>query len=219
MSRNEPIRLLLADDDALVRDGLAMVLQQSGEFLVSATARNGAEALEALSHDIPDLVLLDIRMPDMDGLVCCREIRERYPKLPVLMLSTFQDNDYLAGALDAGARGYLLKHQSADAVMLAIRNALSGNVSFEPGVARALEVQTAQRDDAFLADLPARAIEVLRVLVLGHSNREIADQLCLSEGTVRNYVSELLQFAEVRDRTQLVIWYYRNGEKRNEYLD
>jgi DNA-binding NarL/FixJ family response regulator len=211
MSRNESIRLLLADDDSLVRDGLAMVLQQSGEFLVSATARNGAEALEALSDDLPDVVLLDIRMPDMDGLVCCRKIRERYPQLPVLMLTTFQDDEYLAEALEAGAQGYLLKHQSADAVMLAIRNAVSGNLSFEPGVARALEVRATDGDETFLDGLPPRAIDVLRRLAEGCSNREIAEQLYLSEGTVRNYVSDLLQFADVRDRTQLVIWYYRRG--------
>ncbi|NBF39530.1 MAG: response regulator [Spirochaetes bacterium] len=211
MSRNEPIRLLLADDDDLVRDGLAMVLQQSGEFLVASAVCNGAKALEALSHELPDVVLLDIRMPDMDGLQCCRKIREQYPELPILMLTTFQDDAYLAEAIEAGARGYLLKHQSAEAVMLGIRNAVSGNVSFEPGVARSLGVRSTTGDEAFLEGLPARAVDVLRRLVEGSSNREIAEQLYLSEGTVRNYISELLQFADVRDRTQLVIWYYRAG--------
>jgi DNA-binding NarL/FixJ family response regulator len=201
----------LADDDDLVRDGLAMVLQQSGEFLVASAVCNGAKALEALSHELPDVVLLDIRMPDMDGLQCCRKIREQYPELPILMLTTFQDDAYLAEAIEAGARGYLLKHQSAEAVMLGIRNAVSGNVSFEPGVARSLGVRSTTGDEAFLEGLPARAVDVLRRLVEGSSNREIAEQLYLSEGTVRNYISELLQFADVRDRTQLVIWYYRAG--------
>jgi DNA-binding NarL/FixJ family response regulator len=211
MNGNEPTRLLLADDDDPVRDELAMALQQSGEFLVAAAVRNGAEALEALSQDLPDLALLDIRMPDVDGLQCCRKIKERYPELPVLMLTTFQDDTYLAEALEAGAHGYLLKHQSAEAVMHGIRNALSGNVSFEPGVARSLGVIDTARDEAFLEGLPPRAIDVLRSLARGSSNREIAEQLFLSEGTVRNYVSNLLQFADVRDRTPLVIWFYRSG--------
>lgn len=212
MSDSKSIRILLADDDALVRDGLAMVLEQTGSFHISAKVQNGTEALDSLSHDVPDAVLLDIRMPDMDGLECCRKIRERHPDLPVLMLTTFQDDAYLAEALQAGASGYLLKHQSAEAVILAIRNAINGNVSFEPGVARSLGVQTTGRDDAFLEGLPPRERDVLRLLVQGCSNKEIADELYLSEGTVRNYVSALLQFADVRDRTQLVIWYYRQGE-------
>jgi DNA-binding NarL/FixJ family response regulator len=127
------------------------------------------------------------------------------------MLTTFQDDTYLAEAIQAGAQGYLLKHQSAEAVMHGIRSALSGNVSFEPGVARSLSVCDTTRDEAFLEGLPPRAIDVLRNISRGCSNREIADELHLSEGTVRNYVSELLQFADVRDRTQLVIWYYRSG--------
>ncbi len=217
MSNTRKIRVLLADDDALVLDGLAMVLQQSGDFLISATARNGAEALAALealatAEDLPEVVLLDIRMPDMDGLVCCRKVKERYSSLPVLMLTTFQDDEYLADALSAGAQGYLLKHQSADAVMQAIRNAVSGNVSFDPGVARSLTVLAPDRNHNFLQGLPARAVDVLHRLVEGCSNKEIAEQLYLSEGTVRNYVSDLLQFADVRDRTQLVIWYYRNRD-------
>lgn len=110
MNGNEPTRLLLADDDDPVRDELAMALQQSGEFLVAAAVRNGAEALEAISQDLPDLALLDIRMPDVDGLQCCRKIKERYPELPVLMLTTFQADTYLAEAIEAGAHGYLLKH-------------------------------------------------------------------------------------------------------------
>lgn len=221
MSHRRKLRVLLADDDALVLDGLAMVLQQSGDFLISAKARNGTEALKALEaldtpeQDLPDVVLLDIRMPDMDGLVCCRKVKERYPNLPVLMLTTFQDDEYLADALSAGAQGYLLKHQSADAVMLAIRNAVSGNVSFDAGVARSLTVNAPDRNNDFLAGLPARAIDVLHSLVEGGSNKEIAEQLYLSEGTVRNYVSDLLQFADVRDRTQLVIWYHRNRGVRS----
>ncbi len=211
MSRNDVIRVLLADDDGLVRDGLAMVLEQSGDFLVSAKVENGDQALQSLSRDVPDVVILDIRMPDMDGLVCCRKIKERRPELPVLMLTTFQDDDYLAEALQAGAHGYLLKHQSAEAICLAIRNAVKGTVSFEPGVARSLRVQTIDRKEALLEGLPSRAKDVLRLLVEGCSNRQIANRLYLSEGTVRNYVSALLQFADVRDRTQLVIWYYSNG--------
>lgn len=219
MSTHRKYRILLVDDDELVLDGLAMVLEQSGDYTVSVRARNGAEALRALSDDLPDVVLLDIRMPDMDGLTCCRAIHAEYPNLPVLMLTTFADDEYLRDALAAGARGYLLKHQSAEAVMLAIRNAISGNMTFEPGIARSLDVRPADTGSAFLEGLSGRETDVLYRLVQGRSNREIADELYLSEGTVRNYVSSLLQFAGARDRTQLVIWYYQKGETNNERTD
>jgi DNA-binding NarL/FixJ family response regulator len=214
MNQGEVIRVLLADDDELVRDGLAMVLEQSGGFVVTEKAADGARALAALSREVPDVVLLDIRMPDMDGLECCRRIKERHPALPVLMLTTFQDDEYLAGSLEAGSHGYLLKHQSAEAVIMAIRNAVNGTYSFGPGVARSLRVDSSARSASLLDELPPRGRDVLQLLVEGFSNREIAETTHLSEGTVRNYVSSLLQFADVRDRTQLVIWYYRTVERR-----
>lgn len=216
MNEKREIRVVLADDDALVRDGMAMVLQQSGDFYMSACVKNGAEALAAVSKEQPDVVLLDVRMPDMDGLECCRRLHAQYPELPVLMLSTFQDDEYLTQALEAGAVGYLLKHQSTDAVRSAIRNAANGNVTFEPGLAASLRVQSTKPNDAFLEGLPARERDVLELIVAGSSNKEIADTIHLSVGTVRNYVSSLLQFADVRDRTQLVIWYYRNRQGHDD---
>jgi len=216
MNEKREIRVVLADDDALVRDGLALVLQQSGGFYVSACVKNGAEALAAVSKARPDVVLLDVRMPDMDGLECCRRLHAQYPELAVLMLSTFQDDAYLAQALEAGAVGYLLKHQSTEAVTSAIRNAATGNVTFEPRLAASLRVQSTTPNDAFLQGLPPRERDVLELIVAGSSNKEIADTIHLSVGTVRNYVSSLLQFADVRDRTQLVIWYYRNTQNHED---
>lgn len=210
MNHDTPIRVILADDDELVRDGMAVVLRQTGEFTITATAATGAQALAAVNRQPPDIVLLDIRMPDMDGLECCRLIKRAHPELPVLMVSTFKNDQYLSQALEAGAHGYLLKHQSTDALVLAIHNAVQGNLSFDPGMAASLAVRPAADAERFLRDLPAREREVLQRLAEGYSNKEIAALCHLSAGTVRNYVSSLLQFAHVRDRTQLVIWYYRN---------
>ncbi len=211
MSSDNKMRILIADDDALVRDGLAMVLEQSGKFTITNSVENGRQALDALENKLPDVVLLDISMPDMDGLECCRRVKERYPNLPVLLLTTFQNDEYLATSLDVGAHGYLLKHQSTDAVILAIQNAINGNMSFDPGVAQSLRVRSDSPDAARLAGLSSRERGVLELVVEGCSNRQIAAKLFLSEGTVRNYVSALLQFADVRDRTQLVVWYYRGA--------
>ncbi len=206
------INVFIADDDTMVLDGLAMVLEQSGEFRVGHKARNARALLRALEGAQPDVVLLDIRMPEENGLECCREIKLRWPNLPVLMLSTFHDDEYLKDALRYGAHGYLLKHQTPEALMLAIRSAVNGTFSFEPGVARSLAVDAAQEKEQTFHGLTEREQAVLRLVAEGRSNREISDQLFLSEGTVRNYVSTLLQFAGVRDRTQLVIWYFQNGK-------
>jgi DNA-binding NarL/FixJ family response regulator len=204
--------IMIADDDGLVRDGLSMVLEQSGIFQVVGDFVNGRALLLALESQVPDVVLVDVRMPEMTGIECCKVISERYPKLPVLVLTTFQDDEYLSEALKAGAKGYLLKHQSSQAVIIGIQNAIQGNLSFDPDVAKSLSIGEGNQTEDHLSGIPPRELEVLKLLAKGYSNKEISETLYLSPGTVRNYVSSLLDFAGVRDRTQLVIWYYRRGE-------
>ena len=208
--------IMIADDDALVRDGLAMVLEQSKVFKVIGSFASAQELLLALDSQEPHVVLVDVRMPGMTGIECCNVISQKFPQLPVLVLTTFQDDEYLSQALTAGAKGYLLKHQSSQAVILAIQNAILGNFSFGSEAAKSLGVPQASQAEDWLVGIPPREREVLELIVKGYSNKEISETLFLSPGTVRNYVSSLLEFARVRDRTQLVIWYYRKGSGVHE---
>jgi DNA-binding NarL/FixJ family response regulator len=208
----EPIRILLVDDQQLMREGLRVLLELEPDLDVVGEASDGQGALDAYATLAPDVVLMDIRMPGMDGVEATWRLRERWPQARVIILTTFDDDEYVFEGLRAGALGYLLKDVSGQELAEAIRTVATGGALVEPSVARrvlaefARLVPPARQPEAGLPEpLTEREQEVLRLLSLGLTNREIAARLSLAEGTVKNYVTNVLQKLGVRDRTQAAV--------------
>lgn len=206
------IRVLIADDQALFREGLRTLLSTRTEVQVVAEAANGRDALDQVERLSPDVVLMDLRMPLMDGIQATAQIRQRWPAIPVLVLTTFDDDGSLFGALRAGAAGYLLKDVSSETLLSAITAAARGEAFLQSTVtgrvvaafARMLEPGSAPAQ-ALVLPLSPREREILALLGTGASNKEIADRLCLAEGTVKNHVTNVLTKLDVRDRTQAAL--------------
>jgi DNA-binding NarL/FixJ family response regulator len=208
----EMIRLLLVDDQRLMRDGLRILLELESDFEVVGEAENGAQALEAYRQLSPDLILMDIRMPVMDGVETTRRLRETDPNAKVIILTTFDDNEYVFEGLRAGALGYLLKDVSGDELADAIRKVAAGGSMIEPSVARKVVAEfarlapaTPEAKEDLIEPLSDREIEILKLVSQGLTNKEIANKLFLAEGTVKNYVTSILQKINTRDRTQAAI--------------
>lgn len=202
------IRILLAEDQAMVRQGLKMMIESAGDMLVTGEAANGKEAVNLCETDMFDVIILDIRMPEMDGLTAARIIRNRWPSSIVLILTTFNDDQYAVEALKSGASGYMLKDAEPDALIRSIRSCLAGGLSLQDHVAakvipRLLQVPTELSVDD---SITPRELTILRLIGEGRSNREIADEIGLSIGTVKNHVSQIMDKLELRDRTQLAIY-------------
>jgi DNA-binding NarL/FixJ family response regulator len=209
------MKILVSDDDALIREGLRILLAMEHDMEVVGTAKNGQEALELCGELEPDIVLMDIRMPEADGIKGTKMIKERYPDIRVVMLTTFVDEEYIAEALKNGAEGYILKNQSPESIAESLRAVYSGNVVFDNTVAGKIgtmmkELKNVDRKDY---DLTEKELEILSLIAGGLTNKELAKKLFLSEGTVRNYISVILEKLGLRDRTQLAIFYIRNFEK------
>lgn len=207
----EKIKLLLVDDQTLFVESLRIVLNVlAREIVVTGVASNGQEALELVEREDPDVVLLDVRMPVMDGVECVKEIRSKFPNVKVLMLTTFDDDQYVAEALESGAAGYLLKDVPPPDLIAAVRAVHQGGVMLSPKVATKLVelAQTGgdaganrqQSGPSWLNELNNREKEILRLLAQGFENREIAHQLYIAEQTVKNYVSIIYCKMGVRDR-------------------
>ncbi len=208
----EPTRILLVDDQKLMREGLRVLLELEPGLDVVGEAGDGEAALEAYAACQPDVVLMDIRMPGVDGVEATWRLRERWPQARVIILTTFDDDEYVFEGLRAGALGYLLKDVSGQELAEAIRTVAAGGALVEPSVARKVLAEFARLapparplDEALPEPLSEREREVLRLLALGLSNREIAERLSLAEGTVKNYVTRILQKLGVRDRTQAAV--------------
>jgi DNA-binding NarL/FixJ family response regulator len=206
------LKILIVDDDALIRDGLKILVGIESDMEVIGTAANGQEALEMCKRDKPDLVLMDIRMPVLDGVLGTKRIKEYASDIKVVILTTFKDDEYIKEAIKNGAEGYVLKNQSSDSIIECLRAVEKGNSVFEKEVADTIssmlkEGNRKTPEDFALSD---RDFEILRLIGEGLSNKEIASSLFLSEGTVRNYVTELLEKLELRDRTQMAIFYLKN---------
>jgi DNA-binding NarL/FixJ family response regulator len=207
-----PIRVAIADDQALFREGLRTLLSTRAEVTVVGEAANGEEALALVSTLNPDVVLMDLRMPVLDGIQATAAIRERWPGTPVLALTTFDDDASLFGALRAGASGYLLKDVSSDTLIAALQAAVRGESFLQSTVtgrvvaafARLMDAAGA-RAEALVLPLSPREREILTLVGTGASNKEIADRLCLAEGTVKNHVTNILTKLDVRDRTQAAL--------------
>jgi len=208
----DPIRLLIVDDQRLMREGLRTLLELERGFEIVGEAGDGQAALDAYAELQPDVALMDIRMPGMDGVEATRRLHARWPEARVIILTTFNDDAYVFEGLRAGALGYLLKDVSGQELASAVRTVAQGGALIDPAVARkvvdefARLAPPARLIDAGLSEpLSERELDVLRLLAEGLSNREIGLKLSLTEGTVKNYVTNVLQKIGVRDRTQAAL--------------
>lgn len=211
MTDSTPLRILLVDDQQLLRRGLMMLLSTVDGLEVVDQAVDGAEALARIPAARPDVVLSDVRMPGMDGLELVEQCREKHPGLPVLLLTTFDDEPLVRGALAAGAAGFLLKDTSTDALAQAIHSVADGGMVLDPRVARiAMTPATGSESDPDeLAVLTRMERLVAQQVAEGRTNSEIAADLVLAEGTVKNHVSALLRKLGARDRTALALTLYK----------
>jgi DNA-binding NarL/FixJ family response regulator len=207
-----PIRLLIVDDQRLMREGLRTLLELEQGFEIAGEAADGGTALETYGELQPDVVLMDIRMPGMDGIEATRRICAQWPEARVIILTTFDDDANVFEGLRAGAVGYLLKDLSGHELAEAVRTVWKGGGLIEPTVAKRVMAEFARLqppsrpvDEGLPEPLSGRELEVLKLVSAGLSNREIGHKLGLSEGTVKNYVTSMLQKIGVRDRTQAAL--------------
>ena len=205
------VRIILADDQALFREGLRTLLSTRPDIEIVGEAANGLEVLELVEQLQPSVVLMDLRMPLMDGIQATAKLREASPDVAVLALTTFDDDGNLFGALRAGASGYLLKDVSLETLVAAIHAAARGESFLQSTVtgrvvsAVARLMESGPLAEALVISLSPREREVLSLLSRGASNKEIADRVCLAEGTVKNHVTNILAKLDVRDRTQAAL--------------
>jgi len=208
------IRVLIADDQRAVREGLAMLVGLTDDIQVVGTAANGIEAVDRANELRPDVVLMDLRMPEMEGAEATRTIRTAQPDVHVLVLTTYADDDSLFPALQAGAHGYLTKDASAEEIERAIRAVASGNTHLDPAIQQRLvtaALATTGPAPTLPDDLTAREVEVLKLIAAGLSNTEIAAALVLSAATVKTHINHIFQKTGARDRAQAVRYAYQHG--------
>lgn len=210
---SEKIKVMLVDDEQLIRSGLKIMLETYPDIEVIHQAGNGREAFECCKIEVPDVVLMDIRMPVSTGIEGTKLIKEAYPEVKIVMVTTFQDTEYIVEAMQYGASGYLLKDSSYEAIYDGIKVALSGKVVMDVTVSEKLVMQpkvptTIEKTDISSFGLTEREIELIRLVSQGLNNKEISEALFLSEGTVKNNISTILSKLALRDRTQLVIFAY-----------
>lgn len=209
------IRLLLVDDQSLIRQGLASLLSLEEDFEVVGHAGHGAEAVSLVESLTPDLILMDIRMPVMDGVAATRTIREKHPSVRVLVLTTFDEDEYIVQAMQAGASGYLLKDAPTEELAAAIRSVHKGNTQLGPSILdklmhRMSTQSSGKSKEEIRAMFTGRELEILEFLSQGKSNKEIAQACFITEGTVKNHITKILSLLNVRDRTQAALWAEKN---------
>ncbi|MCF8020555.1 Uncharacterized transcriptional regulatory protein YfiK [Petrocella atlantisensis] len=223
------IKVLVADDQSILAEGLCTLLNMEEDIQVEGIAQNGIEVLKFLEdgHDV-DIILMDIRMPLMNGVDCTRKVTKTYPKVKVLILTTFDDDDYIIDALNNGAVGYMLKDLTAEKLSSAIRNVYQGNTVMHQkitqkiiqGMGNGREGKTVKTiTDSGGNVLLEREVDVLRLLAKGYRNKEIADTLYLTEGTVKNYISLLYDKFNIKGRTKLMTYAIKHGILENEDQD
>jgi DNA-binding NarL/FixJ family response regulator len=209
------IRVFLVDDQPLFRQGLAGLLSLTEDLEIVGEANHGQEAIELVATMQPDVILMDVRMPICDGVEATRAIHQTYPWIKIMVLTTFDEDEYIWRSLQAGALGYILKNTPAAQVANAIRTLHLGHSQLGPTIASKVfdrlqaipaSPMISPRASDLLESLNSRELEILQQVKLGHSNREIAQALHLSEGTVKNYVTTLLAKLGMRDRTQAALW-------------
>jgi len=213
-------RVLIADDDDLMRAGLVELFSGQSDIEIVGEASTGREAVERARRLDPDVVLMDVRMPDLDGIEATRELTRAAPRSRVLILTTFEQDEYIFGALRAGASGFLLKRTRPEDLIAAVHTIGTGDSLLSPSVTRRVIDRTAQQpvpelaDQAKLEELTPREREVLELIARGLSNREIAAELVVEESTIRSHIRRILMKLDLRDRVQIVIFAYETGVNR-----
>ena len=219
------IKVLIADDQELIRESLKIVLQTKENIEVTDAVENGQEVIKSIRKHLPDVILMDIRMPKMDGVQCTKIIKENYPGVKIIILTTFDDDEYVYNALKYGASGYILKGISMDELVRSIATVYSGKAMINPDIAtKVVELFSKmaqadfsiQVDDKAIDELTKTEIKIIEQVEYGNSNKEISERLNLSEGTVRNYLSTILNKLGLRDRTQLAIWAVQTGVSKKK---
>jgi DNA-binding NarL/FixJ family response regulator len=211
------VRVLLVDDDDLMRAGLRAVLSSDSRVEVVGEAGSGRAAVERVRALRPDLVLMDVRMPDLDGIAATREVTSALPEVKVVILTTFEQDDYIFGALNAGASGFLLKRSGPEELLAAIQTVAAGDSLLSPSVTRTVIDRMARQPtpeigpSRLLDELTPREHEVLVLLARGLSNSEIAAELVIEESTVKTHVKRILMKLRLRDRIQAVVFAYESG--------
>ena len=205
------MNLIIIDDDPFVTGALKILLEANPNITVVASGSNGKEAISLYHRHQPDILLMDIRMEEMDGLTASEQILQEYPNAKILLLTTFSDDEYIIKALLLGAKGYLLKQDYAT-IVPALEAVASGQTVFGNEIISRIPSLMQQKEsfDYHSLDINDRELEIIRLIAEGLSNKEIASALFLSEGTVRNYLSSILDKLHLRDRTQVAVFYYRH---------
>lgn len=217
------IKVLIADDQELIRQSLSIILGLKEGISVIGGVSDGTEVLDFVEKEKPDIILMDIRMPVMDGVECTKRLKEKYPEIKIIVLTTFDDDKYVFSALKYGASGYLLKGISVDELEKALHVVHSGGAMINPEIAsKVVELfsEMAQRDYDVMVEaenvdkITDIEWDIIKDVGRGMSNREIAEHISLTEGTVRNYISTILKKIGLRDRTQLAIWEVQSGSQK-----
>lgn len=218
MSKN--IKIMIADDQELIRESLKIVLSANPDMEVIDMVANGREVIRSVRKEKPDVILMDIRMPEMNGVLCTQIIKENYPQIKIIILTTFDDDEYVYNALKFGASGYILKGISMTGLVSAIRTVYDGKAMINPDIAtKVVRLFSQMAKSNYAINVDKRNVEeisktewkVIQQVGYGKSNKEIASALKLSEGTVRNNLSSILSKLDLRDRTQLAIWAVQTG--------
>lgn len=222
------IKIIIADDQELIRESLKIVLGTHDDLNVIGVASDGFEVLKILEKETVDIILMDIRMPGMDGVYCTRLVKEQYPNTKVIILTTFDDDDFVFSALKYGASGYLLKGVGMDELYKSVLTVYNGGAMINPDIAikvfgmfskMSQDNMSIKVDETSIRDISKPEWKVIQQVGFGLSNKEIAQKLFLSEGTVRNYLSSILSKLCLRDRTQLAIWAVQTGQTTKDFND
>lgn len=214
------IRVMIAEDQELIRQSLEIILGNKPDMELVAMAEDGREAVDLANKLVPDIILMDIRMPEIDGVKCIEIIKEKHPGIKIIVLTTFDDDEYVFNALKNGASGYLLKGISSKELVESIRTVNKGGALINPNIAAKVFKffsQMAHADyrikvnEGAFRELSKNELKIIQLIGMGMSNKEITDKLKFSEGTVRNYISNILNKLELRDRTQIAIYAVQSG--------
>lgn len=206
------IKVLIVDDQNLIREGLAMMLNLYDTISIVGEATNGKDAIKVLGRQEVDLILMDIRMPIMDGVEATKIIKEKHPEVKVLILTTFNEDEYIFEGLKNGADGYLLKDISSEELVKAIQTVYEGNILLQPDVAKKMissidrkQTKQSNLDKGIFKELTKKEYEIALLIGEGKSNKEIVEILYIAEGTVKNHITRILDKLDLRDRTQLAL--------------